>query len=256
MAATKCSACGHDTFVVGANGGGQCTRCGYASGESNRCPHCGAVARIEGSGENAVCAVCGGPRINGNFGGETAANALKEKKKALSNARLASVATVVQATFAAIATLIGLAIMPASLVGKLIVFLIAATPILLAMRSRSRATKAREVAKNAGDRAWQAAAEDAAVHSKSGITVNALAKTLGIEQPQAEKLLTSLAVNDRTRIDVGDDAEVRYSVAPENLVRVGDPLTSERDDLADQFEALEAQEEEEKKKAAMKEPAR
>jgi hypothetical protein len=162
--------------------------------------------------------MCGGPRIISNFGGETATNALREQKKAFSNARAASVATVVQAMFAAVVTLIGLALLPASIAGKVVVFAIAVVPLILALRSRSRATQARENAKNAGDRAWQAAAEDVAASSKEGVTVPALAKALGIEPAHAEKLLTALTVHDRTRIDVGDDAEVRYSVRPETVV--------------------------------------
>ena len=215
MATSTCPACGANAFVAVAVGhgevGGTCANCGYAAGEANRCPHCSAVARIEGVGLAAVCAVCGGPRVPSNLGGDTTTNALREQKKALSNARTASVATVLQALFAAVATLVGLGLAPATIVGKVIVFAIAAVPLFLAMRSRGRATKAREQAKNASERAWHAAAEDAAARSKRGVTVAGLAKTLGIEPTHADRLLTELTVHDRTRIDVGDDAEVRYS---------------------------------------------
>jgi hypothetical protein len=221
VTASTCPACGHSTFIAKGDGG-TCSRCGYASGEANRCPHCNAVARVEGSGVNAVCAVCGGPRIPASFGGETASNALREQKTHTGKARLASVSTVVQALFAAVATMIALAVMPASIMGKVIAIAIALVPILLALRSRSRATTSRGKAKEAGERAWQAAAEDVAAQTRGGITAPALAKSLGIEPAYAAKLLTSLAVHDRTRVDVGDDAEVVYSVAPDALVRVGD----------------------------------
>jgi hypothetical protein len=171
------------------------------------------VARVEGSGEKAVCAICGGPRIAGNRGGPEAVKALQEQKRQLGAARLASVGTVVQAAFAAAATLIGLAILPASIAGKVIVFAIALVPLLMALRSRSRATTARANAKAASERAWQAAAEEVAAEAEGGVTASALAKTLGVEEAEADRLLTSLAVHDRTRVDVGDDAEVRYSVA-------------------------------------------
>ncbi len=130
-------------------------------------------------------------------------------------------ATVFQGIFAAAVTLVALAIMPASLVGKSILFALAVAPLVLAMRSRGRAREARQHAKAAAERAWQAAAEDVASHAKEGITPAVLAKTLGIEPEHADRLLTSLAVHDRTRIDVGDDAEVRYSVGPDPLVRIG-----------------------------------
>ena len=227
MATSSCPACGANTFVHQGDGG-TCSRCGYSSGESNRCPHCRAVARIEGSGIAAVCAMCGGPRIPSGFGGETATRALREQKKALANARAASVATVVQGIVASAVTLVALAIMPASMLGKVVLCALAIAPLVLAVRSRARAVKARAHAKAAGERAWQAAAEDAAARSASGITPAALAKTLGIEPEHADELLTSLAVHDRTRIDVGEDAEVRYSVGPDPLVRIG-PEPSEEE---------------------------
>ena len=229
MAAKTCPACGHDTFTELPSGAGSCARCGYVSGEDNRCPHCGAVARTEGVGPATVCAVCGGPRIPSGFGGEAATLALKEQKKLLGDARLASFATILQGMFAALATMIGLLVMPEALAGKLIVLAIAVVPLLLALRSRGRANAARAKAKDAGDRAWQAAAEDVARRAPSGVTVPGLAKTLQIEAPQADRLLTSLAVHDRTRIDVGDNAEVRYSVTPGAGARVS--ASGERDPM-------------------------
>jgi hypothetical protein len=163
--------------------------------------------------------VCGGPRIPGNLGGEAAAAALKEQKKHWTDARLASTATLIQALFAAIATLIGLAFLPSSVAGKAFVFAIAAVSLLLALRSRTRASAARKRAKEAGERAWQAAAEDAA-KQKGGITASQLAKTLGIALEHADRLLTSLAVHDRTRVDVDDEAEVWFSVPPSPRFRI------------------------------------
>ena len=180
--------------------------------------------------------MCGGARIPASFGGDVAANALREQQRALATAKLASIATLLQATLAAAVTLVGLALLPASAVGKALVFALALLPLVLALRSRSRATKARENAKSAGERAWQAAAEDVAAHSTQGVTVPALAKTLGIETDHAEQLLTSLTVHDRTRIDVDDDAEVRYSAKPDTLAQ-----GEEEDELAAATKALEGE---------------
>ena len=211
---SACPACGASAFV-GDAAGGTCGRCGYATGEANRCPHCGSVARTLGQGQAAVCAVCGGPRIPHNHGGAAAATALKQQKLHLVAARVASITTVVQSIFAAIATLIGLGFAPGSLLAKVLVFGIALIPLVLALRSRSRALAARAKATEAGERAWQAAAEALAAGSARGVTATAVAKTLGLDETQADRLLTSLAVHDRTRVDVGDDAEVVYSVAPD-----------------------------------------
>jgi hypothetical protein len=168
--------------------------------------------------------MCGGPRVPGAHGGESTRLALVEQKKHSNAARFASVSTIVQGIFAFVTTLIGLAILPASLVGKVLVFAIAIGPLVLAMRSRMRAATARKKAAAANERAWQAAAEDVARHVKGGVTAEGLGRALGIEATDADKLLTSLTVHERTRIDVGDDAEVRYSVPaeldePEELLR-------------------------------------
>jgi hypothetical protein len=57
------------------------------------------------------------------------------------------------------------------------------------------------------------------------VTVDGLAQALGVEPAEAERLLTELTVHERTRIDVGDDAEVRYSATPGS--RAVDPLLEE-----------------------------
>ena len=229
-----CPACGFPTFVDGA-----CSRCGYVTGAGNTCPSCGAVARIEGTGRNAVCGVCGAPRVPGGFGGEAAAHALRETKVHRAAAARSSVATITLAILGVIVSLIALAILPASLVGKVIVLALAVLPIALALRSRSRAVASRAKATDARDRAWLAAAEEIALRSGKGVTSAELAKKLGLDAAEADRLLTTLAVHDRTRIDVGDDAEVRYSVTPEVAVRVSDPLAAEIEAAAAEAEAAQ-----------------
>lgn len=218
-----CSAVAYDEAT------GTCARCGYADGELNRCPHCGATARIEGSGERAVCAVCGGPRIPRGFGGDAAARALKEQKAHLARAQTASIVSVIQALVAALWAPVGLLLLPSTIVGQAIVVAVAALPLLASFRSRSRAKEARAKAKEASERAWQAAAEDVATKATGGITAAALAKTLALDPARAERILDGLTVHDRTRIDVGDDAEVRYSVAPDEALRIA----AEEEALAD-----------------------
>ncbi len=222
---STCPACGAAAFA-GDAAGATCTRCGYATGEANRCPHCNSVARALGEGRAAACAVCGGPRIPHNHGGELAAGALKEQKAQLAVARRASVTAVVRAVFAALAALVSLGLAPPSLFGKALVFAIALVPLVLAIGSRSRATAARAKASEAGERAWQAAAEAVTAGSARGVTATKLATTLGLDAAEGDRLLTALAVHDRTRVDVGDDAEVVYSVGPDRLRVEGerDPL--------------------------------
>jgi hypothetical protein len=227
---TTCPACGAIAVASGV-----CGRCGWASPEGNKCPHCGSVARVEPRGEGKdlrwVCGVCGGPRIPGGRGGPAASTSLREARASLARAARSRASSWVWGLMAAFTTLVLVAAWPAALVAKIILFALAAGPAALAARSRARASKAAAAAGEAEARAWLAAAEDAAKTKPSGITAAELATELRIDPARAEKLLTELAVHDRTRIDVGDDAEVRYSVAPAEAptarVRVSDPLEEE-----------------------------
>lgn len=155
-----------------------------------------------------MCGVCGGPRIEGNLGGETAVDALKEQQKHLGEARMRSIATVLQGMFVMAVGFAMVVVRPEAFLAQAIFFALAAVPLALAVRNRSRAGKARGLAKEANDRAMQAAAEDAA---RGGATAKQVAKRLRIAPDAAEKLLNTSAVHDRVRIDVHDEsAEVVY----------------------------------------------
>jgi hypothetical protein len=152
--------------------------------------------------------VCGGPRIEGNLGGETATLALKEQKKHLGAARMASIATVLQGMFATAVALVMFAVRPETTVARGIFFALAVVPLVLSFVSRWRASKARERAREASERALQAAAEEAA---HGGATAKDVAKKLRIAPSHAEKLLAAGMATDRVRIDVHDEsAEVVY----------------------------------------------
>lgn len=251
---TTCSACGSDQVTDGI-----CERCGFASGEQNRCPHCGSVARIEprGSGANAswVCGVCGGPRTPGGLGGDKAAAPLKEAKLQRGRAIRSRATSIVLALMAAFTTLVALAAWPAALVAKLILLGLAVTPAILAMRARGKASDATAKAEAEMDKAWLAAAEDVVKRASKGVTASELANRLKVEPAKAEKLLTELAVHDRTRIDVDDDAEVRYSLAPEDREQAKVRVADEDDPLVRAIEEAAAASEridEEKLKAKVK----
>jgi len=176
------------------------------------------------------------------LGGEAAVTPLREAKAERNRAVRARAVSWVLALIAAFTTLVFVAAWPAAIVAKLILLFVAVGPALLALRSRATARKAASNASAAMERAWLAAAEDVASRSKSGVTSAELAKQLRIEPERAEKLLTELAVHDRTRIDVGDDAEVRYSARPEALAKVRiedeeDPLVRAIEEAAQDAEA-------------------
>lgn len=212
---TTCSACG-----ANAVSNGVCGRCGFASGDANKCPHCGSIARVEPKGSGAslhwVCGVCGGPRMPSGAGGEASASPLREAKASFglaTRARAVSWVFGIIATFMTLVTLAGFS--HVGIVAKIIFLALAIAPTLMAVRARSKATRATASGAEAVDRAMLAAAEKVAGQSKKGVTVAELAALLKIDAVKAEHLLTQLAVHDRTRIDVDDDAEVRYSVTPE-----------------------------------------
>ncbi len=252
-ALATCSACGSSAVE-----GGVCGRCGNPSGESNRCPHCNAIARVEPKGAGAnltwVCGVCAGPRMPGGLGGEAAATPLREAKASLSLAtrlrlsyRLFAFASILS-TLGLIAGILG----GASLfIG--IVAVAAAMQTMLALRQRSKALRATADANEALDRAWLAATEQVASHSKNGVTVAELASRLKVDAVKAEKLLTQLAVHDRTRIDVDDDAEIRYSVTPDIEVSKQDRVRV--DTTEEKFRALEEAEIEEAEAKKLATPA-
>ena len=228
---TSCPVCGKQAVQNEV-----CSNCGYAEGAGNVCPHCGATARVEpkafGTITRWVCAMCGGPRIPGGFGGDESKNALREAKTLLGGATRAKARAIAWTILAVLATLVVLAASAKeALLATIALSLMAIVPAILAVRARGQGTKRKENADAALDRAWLAAAEEIAAKSKKGVTAKELGKALQIDEARADKLLTQLAVHDKTRIDVGDDAEVRYSVGPDVLARVSvdEELTDDRD---------------------------
>ncbi len=187
-------------------------------------------------------------------GGEAAVAPLREARGSQRRALRARAQFWAFTVIALFFTLVAVAAWPiAAFVSHLILLAMAMAPTLVAVRARARAGRATAAEEEALDRAWLAAAEDVTSHAKKGVTVAELATRLKIDPVKAEKLLTELAVHDRTRIDVDDDAEVRYSIAPElqasnqNRVRV--------DATEDQFRALEEAELDEAEQKKLATPA-
>lgn len=181
------------------------------------------MARADGS-VAWVCAVCGMPRLPGGVETQAVTRALKEAGTRVRAGRAQRIKGGVWAAFTLVSvlfgTLLGLAFgtTPLGLFG-----VVAMIGALLALRARSKAVAARTEAKAAEERAWEAAAEQLAGTVEAGLTAAELAARLDVPEARADQLLTALAVQDRTRIDVGDDAEVRYSLAPSARLRVAGP---------------------------------
>ena len=165
--------------------------------------------------------MCGGPRIPGGFGGDEARGALREAKTLFSGATRAKARSIAWTILAVLATLVVVAASAKeAIVATIALSLMAIIPAVLAMRAHGQGKKRKENGDAAEGRAWLAAAEEIAATHKDGVTAKELGKALQIDEGRADKLLTQLAVHDKTRIDVRDDAEVVYSARPDVLARV------------------------------------
>lgn len=225
----RCPACRLGTVVRGV-----CDRCGAAFGERQRCPHCNVVARVEprisGGRTTWACAACGGPRIPNGFGGAAAGAALRKAKAGAGRATREQAARLLFVVMTAFTTLVLATAWPSSFVAKVVLALFAIVPAALALAAHTRARRASTAAAEATEKAWLLAAEDAAAVSRTGISAEELAEQLHVDPRRADALLTRLAVHDRTRIEIGDDAEVRYSVSPETMINVRLDLSEESAD--------------------------
>jgi ribosomal protein S27AE len=186
------------------------------AGEANRCPHCGGqTVVLEDPLFRFACGVCGGPRIPvKDVRGHTA----KEKQLlvAADHARktafgfrmlatgLGLTGTLVAALSAALATLsiavgVGLAAV------AIILFVLTVT-------YAGRARKKIEDAKRGAFEAWETVAETVLRLHGGNVSTSELAELLGTNEAEAERVMTVLSVDDRVRVDVGKDAELRYRV--------------------------------------------
>ncbi len=167
-----------------------------------------------------------------SLGGDQAVTPLREAKASQAAAARSRAAFWFFTMMTLFFTLVALAAWPVGVAGKLLLLVMAMAPAALAVKSRATATGATTDAREAIEKAWLAAAEDAAGQATSGVTVAELAARLKVDPAKAEQLLTQLAVHERTRIDVDDDAEIRYSIPGAqgaSKIRVG---TSEAQFLA------------------------
>ena len=178
--------------------------------------------------------MCGGPRVPGGFGGDESKNALREAKTLFGGATRAKARSIAWSILAVLAALVVMAASAKEVfLATLALSLMAIVPAILGLRANGQAKKRKENGDAALDRAWLAAAEEIAAKHRNGVTAKELGKTLQIDEARADKLLTQLAVHDKTRIDVGEDAEVRYSVGPDVFARVADDDRTDEDDEAE-----------------------
>ncbi len=126
------------------------------------------------------------------------------------------------------ALLLLVAWLPAAILGG-----IGVVAFVMGMAMRGRARKNDDVAQTDLEAAWESVAHEVLRARGGELTAKELAQVMRTTEPHAETMLTALSVNDRARIDVGDDAELRYSAhlaAPAPLVRVADDVVQTEHD--------------------------
>lgn len=203
------------------------------------CPHCGGTTIVERHAAlRWTCGVCGGPIVPADV------------ELARSNAELASLVRAKRTRaiafgWTAAAIVLSLSALMAFGLGALLLLVAKLAPAILgglgvvlgamawSMRGRARAadaTSQREL-----DAAWESVAAEI-VRARGNVTSAELARIMRTTEAHAEALLAATAVHADVRVDVGEDAELRYSSArvDDERVRVaGDTGVRVADDDAE-----------------------
>jgi hypothetical protein len=163
-----------------------------------------------------VCAACGAPRVPG-----APVEGLEGLAEGLGRARLERVAAIAWRGGAVVLGMTGamalaLATLLAMAAGHLAAIVLAGLAtllVVLALVAVGRARGRDEGMRRALDEAWGTAAERLLVASDGGVSSAWLAGAMRTTEAHAERILASLSARGRARVDVGEDAELRYRVA-------------------------------------------
>jgi ribosomal protein S27AE len=190
-----------------------------------KCPHCGGLTAIAPNRHlRWVCGACGGPIIPGMDAtklDDEAKRMLARARGATSSARripiLEIVAPLVFAGSCAMGFVLGQA---------MLLFLAVVVLVLVFGGYATRREKGRASAKLFVEDAWLHAAGLLAEERGGYLSAQEVAARLRLPLPDAERLLTRLSVV-RGRVDVGEDAQVRYRVDASEPLPAADLLSPE-----------------------------
>lgn len=199
--------------------------------ELDRCPHCGGIGQVTADEElRFVCSLCGGPRFSpladGIVAPEPAQAELRKVEKARKGRALGRGMAAVGFVGAALTALgaAGLLAVGALKVALVLGILFGTPAVLLFLWGLSRAKSEGAKIAPAIDAAWSALAAGAA-HAGRAASPAALAKALGVDSEEAEKLHNVLAVDaeigavsapPRVRVALdGEDPPPRSQLAPD-----------------------------------------
>jgi hypothetical protein len=202
--------------------------CGAAYGESNRCPHCHAVAGSEPSAAlGARCRVCGGPRIPTTdpaivrTGREIALLKRVERSRIAASAWRAG--AWITGLFGAASVMIAAAVLalvhPAAL-PSVIALLLASIPLVVAFPAAARANKLRRERRELLDKAWALVASDIVAQREGAVSSTELATGLSIDEARAESLLAQLSVENLVTAHVTREGELVYGASNPARIRI------------------------------------
>jgi hypothetical protein len=183
------------------------------------CPHCGGTTTVEPHRAlRWICSVCGGPVVPADTAtprtnAELASLVRAKRARAIAFGWTAGmIAFVVMSlmTLGLGALLMAVAWLPVAILAALGVVL-----FVMAMGMRKRARTSDDTATRELDAAWESVAGEVLRARDHDVTAKDLAKTMQTTETHAETLLSALSAHDRARVDVGDDAELRYSAKTE-----------------------------------------
>ncbi len=232
----RCPTC---RFLV-PEGAERCPQCGRVFGESNRCPHCHAVAAVRPTSSGYVCAACGKPRalvpgstLTGGSIHPQAAGAPRRRGLRLVGGVLLGLAVA--------GAVLSTAILGTGVLGIAVALGVALVGAGAGVRLLFRATVLdREV-----DQSRVAARLEAAKQlllARGPLTVPELAEKLGTTEAEADAIASRLAADDTSGVSADVDETVGLlRFGPRRALvaqtRVEDPDAAEAADEADDDEA-------------------
>lgn len=180
------------------------------------CPHCGGQTRLEESARfRWVCAACGGPRIpvkDERAHSQAEKESLRRSHLAAKRAFGWRMAATGLGLTGAIVAAIGAVFVGAHAVVGLVVLGTALAFIIFAMRFAGNARRELTNAKLAVFAAWGMVGEALLRLNGGQLTAKEIAAMMQTTEGDAERMMTVLTTDSRVRVDLGDDAELRYRV--------------------------------------------
>lgn len=207
-------------------------------GEENRCPVCGAFARVDpDEAFRFVCAVCGSPRIPTKAVPlpKESLLALREAAQAKRSAFAWRVAAWGLGIPAALSLALAAVLAPASLLASGLLIACGVAMAIFASRASRTATTGRKKLRAAVDHAWEATALAVLDQRGKETTAADLAGALEISETDAEAMLASLSARSRVNVRVEDrSAELVYAseVRPEAEAEAAETEAREADEDA------------------------